>query len=459
MKWLLSLILIAGVWGCEDPSDAVPTPTMTLEELMDPESCRTCHASIVEQWEGSMHAFASHDPVFLAMNQRGQRETDGALGDFCVQCHAPVAVALGLTEDGLNLHELPASVRGVTCYACHNAVDVTGTHNNPVTLGMDKVMRGGLQEPVGNTAHASAYSTYLDRNTPDSSALCGACHDIVTPAGIHIERTYLEWQESIYASEAPGQFQSCGSCHMGAEKGVAAEYPGVPLRTIHDHGMPGVDQAVAPWPGMTIQAEAIQRALDTTVYAAMCVFDGGDGSGRIQVQLENIGAGHSFPSGAAQDRRVWVEVKAMDEEGDVIYSSGLVEETDRVVDIEASDPDFWRLGDRSWKADGTPAHMFWDIASIQSDLLPAPAATDITLPIPLGVHLARTYKVPGGVPDRVTVKVKMRSLGRDFVEDLVESGDLDPGYLDEIKTFTLGLSALEWNSKDEKLCIPEGSLD
>ena len=43
-----------------------------------------------------MHAYAAEDPVFLAMNQRGQRETNGELGDFCVQCHAPVAVHVGL---------------------------------------------------------------------------------------------------------------------------------------------------------------------------------------------------------------------------------------------------------------------------------------------------------------------------------------------------------------------------
>jgi hypothetical protein len=39
-----------------------------------------------------MHAYAAEDPVFLAMNARGQRETQGALGAFCVNCHAPLAV-------------------------------------------------------------------------------------------------------------------------------------------------------------------------------------------------------------------------------------------------------------------------------------------------------------------------------------------------------------------------------
>lgn len=56
-----------------------------------------------------MHAYAAEDPVFVAMNQRMQRETNGAAGTLCVQCHAPMAVRLGKTKDGLNLAELPRS--------------------------------------------------------------------------------------------------------------------------------------------------------------------------------------------------------------------------------------------------------------------------------------------------------------------------------------------------------------
>ena len=65
---------------------------LSKEELRNPESCRDCHGEIVRQWSGSMHAYAADDPVFLALNQKGQRETNGALGDFCVKCHAPIAL-------------------------------------------------------------------------------------------------------------------------------------------------------------------------------------------------------------------------------------------------------------------------------------------------------------------------------------------------------------------------------
>src|SRR6185295_10043034 len=105
---------------------------LTRAQLMDPTACMTCHPQQYSDWSRSMHAYASDDPVFAAMNARAQRETGGALGDFCVKCHAPVAVAEGLTHDGTNLAALPAASKGVTCFFCHSANAVDGTHNNPL---------------------------------------------------------------------------------------------------------------------------------------------------------------------------------------------------------------------------------------------------------------------------------------------------------------------------------------
>jgi hypothetical protein len=101
-----------------------------------------------------MHAYASDDPVFVAMNKRGQRETGGALGTFCVQCHAPMAVELGLTTGAdFDPAQLPATARGVTCYFCHNVKAVQDTHNNGLVLAGDQTMRGGLSGPASSPAH------------------------------------------------------------------------------------------------------------------------------------------------------------------------------------------------------------------------------------------------------------------------------------------------------------------
>jgi Cytochrome c554 and c-prime len=96
----------------DPPNAGDASSLLTREELMDPEQCKTCHVGHYDEWASSMHAYAADDPVFRAMNQRGQRETGGELGAFCVQCHAPMAVLTGATNDGLNLDDLPASSRG-----------------------------------------------------------------------------------------------------------------------------------------------------------------------------------------------------------------------------------------------------------------------------------------------------------------------------------------------------------
>ena len=151
--------------------------------------CASCHPTQVADWSRSMHAYASDDPVFIAMNQRGQRETNGALGNFCVKCHAPVAVHDGATTDGLNLATLPASQRGVTCFFCHSAESVDGTHNNPLTLATDGRMVGPISDPAPGAPHPSAYSALLDGYQTESAAACGTCHDIVNTNNVPLERT------------------------------------------------------------------------------------------------------------------------------------------------------------------------------------------------------------------------------------------------------------------------------
>ncbi len=189
---------------------------------MDPKTCAECHPGQYKEWSGSMHAYASSDPLFVALNQRGQDEAQ--VGTFCVGCHAPLAVRTGATRDGTNLASLPERLQGVTCYACHNVNQITGTHNNSVRLANDSVMRGGLGDALTNSAHQSAYSSLHDRTQLDSSKLCGSCHDVVNGHGVAIERSFAEWQASAFASSGGS---TCGQCHMSKspEPGPIAFFP------------------------------------------------------------------------------------------------------------------------------------------------------------------------------------------------------------------------------------------
>lgn len=443
--------LVAGA-ACSDELVTEVPAGLSQEQLMDPESCRGCHATHYDEWSGSMHAYASLDPVFLAMNARGQRETGGELGDFCVQCHAPMAHRLGLTTDGLNLDEVPAYAQGVTCYFCHTVASVDGAHNNPLTLSGDGVMLGGHLDPIPNTAHASSYSPHLDRDRPESAALCGSCHDIVTQRGVHLERTYSEWQASLFSHEVANQQQTCGSCHMPGRDDVAASYPDAPLRRVHGHQMVGVDVALTPFPMKSAQLSAIQGALNTTVLAEMCVASL-DGTNRITITLENMAAGHGWPSGSAPDRRGWVEVVARDGDDSVLFSSGVVEDGQPVDSLE--DPSLWQLRDFTYDEDGEPAQFFWEVASYVSTTLPAPTALSILDPAYTDPHRTQVYEFEGPAPDTVTMQVNLRPIGLEILEDLVQSGDLAPEIAASMPTFTLGITQMTWRASEGKPCIPE----
>ena len=107
---------------------------LTRAQLLDPTVCQSCHPDQYSEWAGSMHAYATKDPVFDAMNRRGQRETDGGLGSFCVQCHAPMALKEKATTDGLNLDSVPETLHGVTCFFCHSVAERRWHAQRPLTL-------------------------------------------------------------------------------------------------------------------------------------------------------------------------------------------------------------------------------------------------------------------------------------------------------------------------------------
>lgn len=470
MRWrpALASVLLAGCVAKDGANgDGDGDGSTVRDELLDPATCESCHPTHYRQWLGSMHAYAAEDPVFLAMNARGQRETNGELGDFCVNCHAPMAVALGETEDGLDLDQVPQHLQGITCYFCHNVEAVEGTHNNPLVLAMDDVMRGGIDDPSDNDgAHEAAYSPLLDERAMESSDLCGSCHDIVTPAGVHMERTYQEWLDGLFADTDPATggpayySQRCGTCHMGPPTpGPIADFDGVPGdRLLHHHYFEGVDVAITDFPDATLgpelkmeQLEAIADTRKTAICSTICVRPGEQSGFDVEVWLHNEGSGHAWPSGATQDRRAWLELvaRAGDE---VLYEVGVIAD-DQAVDPPGveDDPDLWLLRDWLYDQDGKEVHMFWEAAP--SDAYPEgfehQALEVAALFTDKQGWISRVFHVDDDRLDRVDTRLRLRPMPLDLIADLIESGDLDPKFRDAIETFDVEPSVLQWTPDAE----------
>ena len=425
-------------------TDTTPPITLTGQALKDPNNCLPCHDDAFKQWSGSMHAYASDDPVFIAMNKRMQRETNGAAGTLCVGCHAPLAVRDGLTTDGLNLATLPQTEKGVTCFFCHSVDAVEGTHNNPLRLAADGAMRGGIGNPIA-APHTTLYSNLHDREQKPSASMCGTCHDVVTAPGAHVERTFDEWQASLYGNA--GQL-TCGKCHMDGTDGLAAKVDGAPTRRVHDHSMAAVDIALSPFANQDSQRTAVQKLLDATLITKLCVKQAPAGV-VAEVTLDNAFAGHQFPSGAAQDRRAWLELIAY-RGGQVVYSTGAV--ADKQATTSLVDPDFWLLRDSIFDAAGKETHLFWQAASFQSQLLSAAVTSDPQDPA-FYHSVTKDFTLPLPPPDRVTMRVRMRPVDFDLLNDLVSTQDLDPAVLDRVPTYDLGGATHEWTSGGGYRCV------
>jgi hypothetical protein len=434
---------------------------LTVEKLQDPSSCTSCHPKHFDQWSGSMHAYASDDPVFVAMNKRGQRDTNGELGTFCLKCHAPMAVASGRYTDAnagdFDPASLPSTERGITCYFCHNVDKVIADHNNGLVLANDQTMRGGAKNPVDSPAHHSAYDKLMDSDINESE-MCGSCHDIVTPKGVPLERTYQEWQTTFFAKEDPKHHLTCGGCHMKSGDGVIAETAGldVPFRTsgIHDHLWPAIDEALTPWPNMPEMAAGIKGDLDNAVVISgpiplvpspppggICL----DPPGVLTIRIDSVSLGHKWPSGAAQDRRAWLEVIAYRADNSVVFETGAI--PDGKDPEEVPDPNLFGMWDRTAKEDGTPAHFFWEVASHDdSTLLKAPVTLDFT--DPLFDHA--TYKTFNIGPiyaeiDHITARIRIRPLPYRVLDELVASGDLDAAIASQLKTLEVAGTNRKWN--------------
>jgi hypothetical protein len=451
-----------GIAGALATACGAGESALSVAELQDPATCNTCHPKHVAQWAGSMHAYASDDPVFVAMNQRGQRETEGALGTFCVKCHAPMAVELGLTGGaGFDPAQLPAAARGVTCYFCHNVKSITDTHNNGLVLAGDQTMRGGVTRPVTSPAHHSAYDAVMD-STTNQSELCGSCHDVVTPRGIELERTYKEWQTTFFSQPDPQHHLTCGSCHMPSSTDVIADAPGLEVKSrtngFHEHLWPGIDQALSPFPGGDALAAGIKRDLDPAVAIVGAAPFGGtvqpggiclDPPGRLSIRIDSIGTAHNWPSGAAQDRRAWLEVIAYsaptdDPPNQIVFQSGVV--PDGVDPEQIGDPLLFGLWDRIARDDGSPAHFFWDVATVDSQLLRPPITLDKNAPA-FDHSTTKIFEIGDGYTriDRITARIRIRPLAYGMLDDLVGSGDLAASVASQLATLDVFGTERTWS--------------
>ena len=91
--------------------------------------------------------------------------------------------------------------------------------------------------------------------------------------------------------------------------------------------------------------------------------------------------------------------------------------------------------------------------SVESEQLP-PAVTNDPTDARYFHSVTRRFQFPEGAsPERVTVRVRLRPMGLDVIDDLIATGDLDPSLRARIPVYDLGGTKVEWRASSHVPCV------
>ncbi|MDP6726871.1 MAG: multiheme c-type cytochrome [Candidatus Marinimicrobia bacterium] len=348
-RLIISVMFFIIAMSCDDLGKKQPLAerpiqtTFKVEDFNSATDCQNCHPNHYEEWSASMHAYSTQDPVWfkLQQNAHNSHAAKGVeLGDFCVQCHSPIAALTDAITDHENLtpeimSSLPIQIQeGVTCDVCHStthlpeSTDIQTAEQNFETadfkLYMDGTRYSIIDDPQNNSFHESEFHEGYDQ-----SDFCRNCHNL-TVNGMDAEVTNFEWEGTAF--EAMGS--ECQTCHMPTYEGYAAE--GGPLReNLHRHYFPGVGTSIIAESEnnglLPAISEILDGSADVNIFEPLADTLLSTEPLTIKLIISN-NAGHNFPSGVTFTRQLWLEVIASID-GDTIFHSGHLNENGDIYDF------------------------------------------------------------------------------------------------------------------------------
>jgi hypothetical protein len=336
-------------------------------------------------WQGTMMANAARDPLWRAVVSAeiaATPDAKAAIEDKCMRCHTPMASEAGratltdvkmglLTDESSPLNQL--ALDGVSCTVCHQIdpgnLGTAESWTGGFVIGNRRLIYGPHQNPAPGPMqnHVNYTPTYAPHVT--ESNLCATCHTVFTHAleedGSAVDgpefpeqTAFLEWQNSLYAADAPGDGgETCQSCHMPTvdadgniiETRIARAPPGfdfnIPERSPFGRHlfvgantlMPSILKDMRD----VLQPQATDAAFDASIdlakqrltqSTAELVVDGTAVDGdkvSFDVTVHNL-VGHKAPTGFPA-RRLWLRARVLDADGAVLFESGGFDERGRIL--------------------------------------------------------------------------------------------------------------------------------
>ena len=335
------------------------------------ETCATsgCHPDIYRQWNESAHHFSSFNNQWYRKSIIYMQELNGIQSSkWCGGCHDPAILLNGVMDRPIreNLHT-PAAQAGLACTACHSIERVKDTMGNSGYVIKYPPLHdiAASDNPIVRNLH-----NYLIRLDPEphkksflkpfhrenTAEFCSTCHKVHLDEPVNNFRwirgfdDYDQWQKSGVSHQGalsfyyPEKAKKCVDCHMPlVDSTDAANIDG----KVHNHRFPAANTALPFVNQHPDQLKAVTEFLQDEVVTLDLFADGrpipSDGveitrgeDPRIDVVVRTRGVGHRFPAGTIDAFDIWLEVKATDENGKIVFWNGRIAAPDGNGPIDPS---------------------------------------------------------------------------------------------------------------------------
>ena len=318
--------------------------------------------NVVDDWRSTMMANSARDPFWRAkvsheilVNPSHQAE----LEDKCTSCHAPqghhAAHMAGATHYSIaDMLQDEVALDGVACSACHQqTADSIGLKfSGALTIGGNdsasygpyfNMFIGPMNDFVGLKPEFGGHVF--------EGEFCASCHTLITqtvdlngnPTGNDFveQATYHEWVNSDYDGDGEAA-QTCQGCHMPRlpdQVVISDNYDFLDgnspfglhdlvggnvfmLRLLKDNIL-NLDLRANAWDFDSTITKTLDMLQNQTLELTLDQSNRTADTAYYSVWMKNK-AGHKFPSGYPA-RRAYVEFVALDEQGDTLFKSGVLQ--------------------------------------------------------------------------------------------------------------------------------------
>ncbi len=355
------------------------------------ETCavKGCHPDIYQQWSESAHHFSSFNNQWYRKSIIYMQEVNGIQpSKWCGGCHDAAILLNGVMDRPIreNLHT-PAAQVGLACTACHSMEKVKDTMGNSGYIIKYPPLHdiATSDNPIVRKLH-----NYLIRLDPEphkksflkpfhrenTAEFCSTCHKTHLDEPVNNFRwvrgfnDYDQWQKSGVSHQGalsfyyPEKPKKCVDCHMPLSPSTdAANING----KVHSHRFPAANTALPFVNKHEEQLKAVTEFLQDNKVTLDLFADGmpipnvqtklsrqkknathggktidkslqlkkGENV-RIDVVVRTRDVGHQFPAGTIDAFDIWLELKATDENGKIIFWNGRIDAPDGNAPVDAS---------------------------------------------------------------------------------------------------------------------------